>query len=85
MIRLTPRTEARFNIKNHEKFSALVARTFSMRRKTIARSLSGWLNREQISAADIDPGERPEQLRPEDFAKLANLESFDWTGDTKLP
>ena len=85
VIRLTPRTEARFNIKNQERFSALVARTFSMRRKTIARSLSGWLSREQISAAGIDPGERPEQLRPEDFAKLANLESCDWTGDTKLP
>ena len=80
VVRLTPLAKPRFSLEHEERFAALVARVFSMRRKTLARSLSGWLTREQIAAAGIEPGERPERLRPEDFNKLAALGSDDWLG-----
>ena len=80
VVRLAPLTEPRFCMEHEARFSALVARVFSMRRKTLARSLNGWLTREQITAAGIEPSERPERLRPEDFGKLAALGSDDWVG-----
>ena len=43
-----------------------------MRRKTLARSLNGWLDRETIASLDIDPGARPEQLPPEMLGRLAD-------------
>ncbi len=73
VIRFTPRAKPPFPLDDEARFSAVVARAFSMRRKTLARSLSGWLSREQIEAAGIDPGERPERLQPEEFGRLAEL------------
>jgi 16S rRNA (adenine1518-N6/adenine1519-N6)-dimethyltransferase len=73
VVRLKPQSEPRFAVKDPESFSALVARAFSMRRKTLARSLKGWLEPEQIAQADIDPRARPETLTPEQFATLSNL------------
>jgi 16S rRNA (adenine1518-N6/adenine1519-N6)-dimethyltransferase len=73
-VRVVPRRVPLFPIADQKRFAALVSVTFSMRRKTLARSLSGRLSREQIVAAGIDPGARPETLRPQDFARLAALE-----------
>ena len=75
VVRMTPQVAPRLDIKNIERFTELVALTFSMRRKTLARSLKGQLTRDQISAAGIDPGARPETLDAIDFAKLADLGS----------
>jgi len=72
-IRVTPLRTARFPIADQRRFAALVARVFSMRRKTLARALRGELTREQIAGADIDPGARPETLQPEAFARLAAI------------
>ena len=73
LVRVTPQTEPRFPVDNEERFSELVARLFSMRRKTLGRTLRGWLSPEQIASVGIDPGARPETLHPEAFARLANL------------
>lgn len=73
MVRLQPTTEPRFPVNDPNVFSRLVTRAFSMRRKTIANSLKGWLEPEQIKQADIDPRARPETLTPEQFGKLSNL------------
>ena len=72
-LRLTPRREARFAIDDETQFADLVRRAFSMRRKTLARGLAGIVTRDQIAAAGIDPGARPETLAPEQFAMLANI------------
>ena len=79
VLRLLPCATPRFPLNSERQFSSLVARVFSMRRKTLARSLRGWLSRDQIAAAGIDPGARPETLYPEEFAKLSDLGSEDWT------
>lgn len=44
---------------------------FGMRRKTVSNGLAGLLNAEQIKAAGIDPGFRPEQISIEGFLALA--------------
>jgi 16S rRNA (adenine1518-N6/adenine1519-N6)-dimethyltransferase len=72
-VRVTPRTEPKFEVGDEARFSRLVARLFSMRRKTIARSLKGILSPAEIAAAGLDPKARPETLEPADFARLADL------------
>jgi 16S rRNA (adenine1518-N6/adenine1519-N6)-dimethyltransferase len=61
-------------IRDAGRFARLVAHLFSMRRKTIRRSLKGRLSTDAIAAAGIDPGARPENLEPAQFARLADLE-----------
>ena len=61
-------------MQDHARFARLVAQLFSMRRKTLGRSLKGRLTPEQIAGVGIDPKARPETLAPADFARLAALE-----------
>jgi len=74
VVRVTPRAPD-FAIADPTRFADLVARLFSMRRKTLGRSLKGRLTAEQIASAGVDPIARPETLAPADFARLAALES----------
>ena len=73
-VRIRPRPTASFSVRDEAAFGRLVAHLFSMRRKTLGRALRGRLTTAQIEAARIDPGARPETLRPKDFARLAELE-----------
>jgi 16S rRNA (adenine1518-N6/adenine1519-N6)-dimethyltransferase len=73
VVRLTPHASPPFAVPDRERFAALVAHLFSMRRKTLGRALKGRLTPEQIAAAGIDPKARPETLAPADFARLAAL------------
>ena len=83
VLRLIPRDSPRFPLSDEARFSALVARAFSMRRKMLTNSLRGWLTREQIISIGIDPTNRPENLFPEDFGKLAALGSDDWIKESE--
>ena len=74
VVRLVPHAAPPFPVQDHARFARLVAQLFSMRRKTLGRSLKGWLTPEQIAAAGIDPRARPETLAPAELAKLAALE-----------
>jgi 16S rRNA (adenine1518-N6/adenine1519-N6)-dimethyltransferase len=72
-VRVVPRAAARFAIADEARFASLVAHLFSMRRKTIGRSLKDRLSVQEITAAGLDPRARPEDLAPEEFARLAEL------------
>jgi 16S rRNA (adenine1518-N6/adenine1519-N6)-dimethyltransferase len=74
VVRITPRAPD-FAIADRARFAALVAHLFSMRRKTLGRSLKGRVSAERIAALGIDPTARPETLAPGDFAKLAALDA----------
>jgi len=74
VVRLTPHESPPFAVADHRRFAALVAHLFSMRRKTLGRSLKGLLTPEEIASAGIDPKARPETLAPADFARLAAFE-----------
>lgn len=72
-VRIVPRAAPRFAIADERQFADLVARLFSMRRKTIARALRDRVDAGVIAAAGIDPRARPETLEPAEFARLAEL------------
>jgi 16S rRNA (adenine1518-N6/adenine1519-N6)-dimethyltransferase len=71
--RIEMRRKPRFEIDNQTRFASLVARLFSMRRKTIRRALKGLADAAAIEAAGIDPGARPETLAASQFADLARI------------
>jgi 16S rRNA (adenine1518-N6/adenine1519-N6)-dimethyltransferase len=75
VVRLVPHAAPPFAVTDRARFASLVAHLFSMRRKTLGRSLKGRLTAEAIASAGIDPKARPETLAPADFARLAALES----------
>jgi 16S rRNA (adenine1518-N6/adenine1519-N6)-dimethyltransferase len=75
VVRLVPHATPPFAVRDPARFAGLVAQLFSMRRKTLGRSLKGRLTPAQIASAGIDPQARPETLAPADFARLAALES----------
>ncbi|HEY5624324.1 MAG TPA: 16S rRNA (adenine(1518)-N(6)/adenine(1519)-N(6))-dimethyltransferase RsmA [Gammaproteobacteria bacterium] len=75
VIRMRVHSKPRFAVADLDAFAGVVRLTFSMRRKTLARSLKGRLTRDQIASAGIDPGARPETLYPADFARLAAVGS----------
>lgn len=52
-------------------FARTVSAAFSQRRKTLRNALRTLLDADDIIAAGIDPGARPETLAPVDFARLA--------------
>jgi 16S rRNA (adenine1518-N6/adenine1519-N6)-dimethyltransferase len=69
VARLTVRAEPAFSVSEH--FGAVVAAAFAHRRKTIRNALRDLVSLEQIEAAGLDPGARPETFPPEAFNLLA--------------
>jgi 16S rRNA (adenine1518-N6/adenine1519-N6)-dimethyltransferase len=72
-VRIRPRAQPSFAVGDERRFAEMVAHLFSMRRKTIGRALKNRISADVIAAAGIDPRARPEELEPQDFARLAGL------------
>jgi 16S rRNA (adenine1518-N6/adenine1519-N6)-dimethyltransferase len=70
-VRIVPRDVELFPIADERRFARLVARLFSMRRKTLGRALKGQLSASDFESLGIDSRARPETLAPSDFARLA--------------
>ena len=73
IVRLTPWEDFPFKANNEKQFSAIVAKAFSMRRKTLRNNLKKIITAEQIESLGIDPSLRAETLAVSDFVQLANL------------
>jgi len=73
IVRLVPHARPPVRLSDPARFERLVARAFSMRRKTLRNSLRGCLDAEAMAASGIDPGLRPEALSLEQFAILSEL------------
>ncbi|MFK8028605.1 MAG: 16S rRNA (adenine(1518)-N(6)/adenine(1519)-N(6))-dimethyltransferase RsmA [Gammaproteobacteria bacterium] len=71
IIRLVP-TEPEYSLDNPKVFAEVVKKAFSMRRKTLRKSLQTLCSDADFSACDIDSSLRPEVLSPAQFAHLAN-------------
>ncbi len=69
VVRLTP--DSRYRISRPDAFDRVVRQAFSQRRKTIANALRGLADKEQITAAGIDPTLRPEQIPVESYLRLS--------------
>ena len=72
IARLRVRTSPRFNVINEQRFAKLVTHLFSMRRKTVGRSLRGMISADKLAALGIDPKARAETFAPEIFAQLSD-------------
>lgn len=70
---LTPWPQPPFEVSDSERFRQLVTQAFSARRKTLRNALKGMVTVQQINGLGIDPGLRPENLSPAQFAALAAL------------
>jgi 16S rRNA (adenine1518-N6/adenine1519-N6)-dimethyltransferase len=73
-VRIRPRSEPKFAVGDEARFAAVVARLFSMRRKTLRRILKGEWSPEELESLGLDPQARPETLEPAEFARLAGAE-----------
>ena len=69
VVRLTP--DSRYRVRRPDAFKRVVRQAFSKRRKTIANALRGLANKEQITAAGIDPTLRPEQIPVASYLQLS--------------
>ena len=72
-VRLTPLREPPFPINDRRHYAAVVARAFQQRRKTMRHTFKPYVGEEELRACGIEPAQRPEELPPEAFARLANL------------
>jgi len=72
IVRLVPHATPPFTVNDPALFARIVAQAFAQRRKTLRKSLQQLVDATVFAHAGIDPGERPEQLSPADFAGLAN-------------
>lgn len=72
VVRLTPWQTSPFPSVNIGELQSLVARAFSMRRKTLANNLKPILSASRLTELDIDPGLRPEQISVLDYVRMTN-------------
>jgi 16S rRNA (adenine1518-N6/adenine1519-N6)-dimethyltransferase len=72
VVRLDPLPPGTFDIDNEAALSALVAKAFMQRRKTLRNALRDIVQAEDFEAVGIDPGLRPEQVPVGDYVRLGN-------------
>ncbi len=71
VVRIVPLAAPPFPLPDPARFARVVATAFSMRRKTLRRSLLGVVDARAFVATGIDPGRRPETLAAAEFGALA--------------
>jgi 16S rRNA (adenine1518-N6/adenine1519-N6)-dimethyltransferase len=69
VVRLLPKQEPR--PVSREQLETVVATAFNQRRKTLRNALGNLFTVEELEAAQVDPGTRPEQLGLDDYVRLA--------------
>lgn len=72
VVRLTPWSTLPHPATDVALLRQLVAQAFTQRRKVVSNALKSWLDSEQIAAAGVDPGLRPDSISLEGFVALAN-------------
>jgi 16S rRNA (adenine1518-N6/adenine1519-N6)-dimethyltransferase len=77
VVRLAPRPVQELSAVNESDFSKVVAKAFSMRRKTLKNALSGLIPSATLAELGIDPGQRAEVLPVAAFVTIANRVASD--------
>ena len=72
ILRLVPWKQRPYEAVDDSQLAALVAQSFSMRRKTLRNNLKNTLSSDEILKLGIDPGLRAEMLGVEQFVALSN-------------
>ena len=71
-VRVKFLNEIKYKIHDMKKYRGIINQSFSMRRKTIAKSLNSLITRGELIEIGIDPKARPENISPDNFVILAN-------------
>jgi 16S rRNA (adenine1518-N6/adenine1519-N6)-dimethyltransferase len=72
VIRLVPRPASELEAWDETVFSKVVAKAFSMRRKTIRNALADLISASELSGLGIEPGRRAETFPVAAFVTIAN-------------
>jgi 16S rRNA (adenine1518-N6/adenine1519-N6)-dimethyltransferase len=72
MLRLVPRPTEELSALSEAGFARIVARAFSMRRKTLKNTLSGLISAAELAELGIEPGRRAQSLPIAAFVTIAN-------------
>ena len=72
IIRLVPKRDHSNEVKDIKVLEQLLIMAFSKRRKTVRNALRSYLTVDELNQLNIDPGLRPENLKPEEFFRCAN-------------
>src|SRR5690606_41253378 len=72
VVRLSPWPTPPYPASDFRLFRQMVNQAFTQRRKVISNALKSWLTAEQICAAGVDPGIRPDAISLQEFVALAN-------------
>ena len=59
-------------VKDIKVLGQLLITAFSKRRKTVRNALRSYLTTDDLEQLKIDPGLRPENLKPEEYFRCAN-------------
>lgn len=76
IVRIVPREESPWPAVEFSALEQLVAKAFSMRRKTLANNLKPVISAAELIEMGIDPGTRPEQIGVLDYARLAGRSGY---------
>ncbi|MFQ5488473.1 MAG: 16S rRNA (adenine(1518)-N(6)/adenine(1519)-N(6))-dimethyltransferase RsmA [Gammaproteobacteria bacterium] len=71
-VRLIPHATLPHTAQDEGHFEKLVKQAFAYRRKTLRNALKGLADAADLSAAGIDPGQRPETVGVERYVALSN-------------
>jgi 16S rRNA (adenine1518-N6/adenine1519-N6)-dimethyltransferase len=72
VVRLVPRPREELGARDEAGLSRVVARAFSMRRKTLRNTLAGVISAGELAEIGIDPGRRAQELPVAAFVTIAN-------------
>jgi 16S rRNA (adenine1518-N6/adenine1519-N6)-dimethyltransferase len=72
LVRMIPLRPLPHPARDETRFAAIVAAAFSQRRKTLRNTLKGRFGPADFARLGIDPGLRAQDLRVEDFVRLAD-------------
>ena len=72
IIRLVPKGDRADEVKDIKVLEQLLITAFSKRRKTVRNALRSYLTADELNQLNIDPGLRPENLKPEEYFRCAN-------------
>ncbi|KTC68706.1 dimethyladenosine transferase (16S rRNA dimethylase) [Legionella birminghamensis] len=71
IVRLTPYTSSPYPEVDISRFQNLVAKAFSMRRKTLANNLKPLLSAHDLIQLGVDPTQRPEQVSIREYIEIS--------------
>jgi 16S rRNA (adenine1518-N6/adenine1519-N6)-dimethyltransferase len=72
VVRMIPRPAAALGARDEQILGRVVTAAFSKRRKTLRNALDGMIDEDGLRALGIEPRLRPENLRVDDYVRIAN-------------